>query len=354
MVCDIVVFPIHHPTGDSHFVCFFFSNLLFFFHFFIPLSEDFQLMPAVVTTWSTTLNCGTPTTIEVLESRNGLLPECSEGAATLNDTSNKYLLIFFCGNPGIVYFYKSFVEILHARNIDVLVMGYAGHSIVDVSGGRYYLLQQQIDLADQFCRSVLHNGTVARYKKCTFGGHSIGAYVALQMTNRFPSVIHRCFLLTPTICNMEISPHGKSKKAFLKRPIIHVVCATVIPILSLLPESWKDFIVRHTQRDLDVNGRWVSKQMVRPSMICNMLMMAKSEFEEVRTLDVPMLSRVEDKLVGYFVKKDGWVPLTDYDAIVRNAPNAVAMVLEEDENVLHAWCLHHTVDVVEKGIMPYL
>lgn len=311
-------------------------------------------MTAVITLWSCTLNCGTKVTVDVMESRPCLLPSCVSAAGISSSTDpNKTLLVMFPGNPGVVNFYKHFVELLSAKDVDVLVMGFAGHSLHELNDSRWFELQHQLDLADHFCRTVFNERTLARYSVCAVGGHSIGAYVALHMTSRFPC-IHKAFLLTPTICNMRRSPNGRSKDRLLNKPLITCATSLLLPLLHRLPECAKSVVVSATQPRLDENGRWIATRMTRPNMIRNLLMLARSEFAQVAELDVQLLTAVQEKLVLYFVKQDGWVPLDDVELLRTSAPRAHAHILEDNAEVAHAWCLHHNNEVIRAAIVPFL
>lgn len=237
--------------------------------------------------------------------------------------------------------------------MDCLVLGFAGHSLHELNRGRQFVLQHQIDLADAFCREVLHGGTVQRYSQCVVGGHSIGGYIALHMINRFRSAIRRAFLLTPTIFRMKVSPNGSSKDRWLKKPLIHAVCSVLLPLVHLMPEAVKDFVVRVTQRDMRERHRWIARGMTRPNILRNVLLLARSEFDEVDALDHHLIRPVEKDLVFYFVKKDGWVPLSDVATIQSQFPSATILV-EDDETVAHAWCLEHHHHVARNAVLPFL
>ena len=308
-----------------------------------------------VTLWRTTLPThSVPVTTEVLESKPSLLASLQDGCS--ESVQDRKLLVMFPGNPGIVYFYTHFVEELVACGFDVLVMGFVGHSIVDVNSGRYFQLQEQVEVASAFIAAILPAATAA-YKQggCYLAGHSIGGWMAIQMAGRFPH-FKKAFLLAPTIFNMVQSPNGRKNKKFLKTWLITVFTSTVVPFAGSLPSSLFQFLLRSTQKELDPNGSWVAEQMPRRAMMRNMLMLAQSEFQQVTTLDVPLLQSIGHRLVFYFVKVDGWVPLSDVE-LIRNAVAPVkgsTVVLEENDLVPHAWCLKFNREVVQNGILPFV
>ncbi len=153
---------------------------------------------------------------------------------------------------------------------------------------------------------------------------------------------------------MKLSPNGLKNGKFLKPWLIHAVCSTILPLFELLPQGIKNAAVRQAQWELDGQQRWVATKMGRPSMIRNLLFLARSEFEQVATLDAELLAANQDRLVLYFVKCDGWVPLADVSLIRQHAPAAHALIVEDDERVAHAWCLHFNKNVVEAALTPFL
>lgn len=305
----------------------------------------------IITSWQSTLRDGRRVVVEVLESRAGLLPELESGSFSTKPARN--LLIFFPGNPGIVYFYQEFAALLAQGGVDVVVVGFAGHSLHELNDGRHYVLQDQLELAHNFCERILKPRVVSRYTSCNVGGHSIGAFVALHICARFEEVA-KAFLLTPTICNMKSSPNGAKNGKFLKPWLIRGVCSTVLPLFEWMPQGIKNAAVRHAQEHLNDSHQWIATKMGRPGMIRNLLFLARSEFEQVATLDAELLRAHQHRLVMYFVKKDGWVPLEDVGLIKTHTPLAHAHIVEEDERVAHAWCLHDNEAVVQASILPYL
>uniref|UniRef100_A0A0A9WYF2 Lipid droplet-associated hydrolase n=1 Tax=Lygus hesperus TaxID=30085 RepID=A0A0A9WYF2_LYGHE len=98
---------------------------------------------------------------------------------------------------------------MHTCEIDVLVLGYAGHSL---HGGtsQVYSLQEQIELADKFVLTLLASGgAVQHYHKHLYlAGHSIGGYVAMHLLSRY-SAFSKLFGLCPVLMHVAASPKGQ-------------------------------------------------------------------------------------------------------------------------------------------------
>jgi pimeloyl-ACP methyl ester carboxylesterase len=203
-------------------------------------------------------------------------------------------------------------------------------------------------------RSILSNNAADAYSHYSVAGHSIGALVAVHMLCRYSATLQRAFLLTPTLFGMKDSPNGQRNKSFLKEPIIRLLSDLVVPLIGCLPFSIRRKVVRCADPSLHDRGVDIASGMLRGGMARNLLFMAKSEFAQVQRLDVEMLKQVEDRIVGYFVKEDGWVPLHYAEQICSKLPRAAGFVLEEDPSVKHAWCLKDSQKVVAKAIVPFV
>lgn len=96
------------------------------------------------------------------------------------------------------------------RGVDVLVMGYAGHSFTDLNNRRVFGLQEQIEVANEFITTLLASNKVQQIygKHLYLAGHSIGGYVAMHMLARFPAFT-KFFGLCAVLSNIPSSPKGK-------------------------------------------------------------------------------------------------------------------------------------------------
>jgi pimeloyl-ACP methyl ester carboxylesterase len=301
-------------------------------------------------------------TCEVLETRKGLTHSLIDGSFRRNVAGRRMIkdvLVFFPGNPGLVHFYDDFAANVGKRcpELAVLVVGFAGHTLEDMNGDSVFDLQDQIELADAFLRQVVADENClggSRSPRATpgvrrapadsvfrhvfVGGHSIGAFVALHMTARFPFV-ERGLLLTPTIMNMRDSPNGRSHWMFLTQPFIGFASRVLTPVIARLPHQLKKAVVHVIQPHMNARHHHVILEMPKPHLVRNVLSLARTEFAQLRDLDVSLLTSVQDRIWMYFVHGDGWVPLADMGRIHAAAPHAET-ILEADRDVMHAWCCH--------------
>lgn len=132
----------------------------------------------------------------------------SKGPET--DPSATRLLYLIPGNPGIVEWYETFLALLGRLNPDTVfvVSAHAGHTPEeyakqDADVDLHAQIQHKIDIFDQLELEYRASG-ITRFD---VAGHSIGAYMALELTRARPIVGH-CYCLFPTLHSMRESPQG--------------------------------------------------------------------------------------------------------------------------------------------------
>ena len=309
---------------------------------------------------------GATVRVEVLQSRPGLLSDISVGLA--NASKVRSLMVFFTGNPGLSAFYYDFIKCLATSNseLDVLVVGYAGHGICELNSPlQQFNLRHQLSVANQVVqRFVIDNP--CKYLSYYTGGHSIGSYVALKMVTLYPTSFERAFLLTPTICDMAKSPNGKMNGPLVRSDALSVMAASVISFAgSILPESVTQCVIGMSQPGATPTCKKVISQLSRQNALKNVLYLARTEFDIVDELDSIGMKAVAEKLVVVFSKSDKWVPQSTMDNIC-NALGVTTInnvqpdgpfpqcVLVPDSNYPHAWCINHSKVTATDYVLPYI
>ncbi|KAG5476049.1 hypothetical protein LSCM4_05005 [Leishmania orientalis] len=310
--------------------------------------------PNTIVTWKAPVAGGA--LVDVLQSSSDLLQYLTSDASSSDGcrplSPHRKLLIFFPGNPGLVQFYESFCACLEANRFDVLVMGYAGHSLTQHNKDRVFSLAEQIDIADSFVVTIVNKSTERQYNGNIYvGGHSIGGFVALQMAVRYSS-IKRCFGLCPVISHMSESPSGR-RLLYLTNTLAQWCLAVVAALLGLLPYRWRLLLITRSEPKLSRALAEDIAQHYHCWCLVNSLYMAMTEFRMLLRPDAPLLSRVQERLVLYYVKEDGWAPLPFAEEIRGICPDLGAYVIEEDAGIPHAWCLVHSETVARNGILKH-
>ncbi|KEG11226.1 hypothetical protein DQ04_02841080 [Trypanosoma grayi] len=296
--------------------------------------------------------------VEVLQSCPNLLDYlCDVSSAEQMrrpPSPHRKLFILFPGNPGMVHFYERFVELMSMRRFDVLVMGFAGHSLVDQNNGRLFDLQDQVETAEHFLNTVLSSYAIKWYGSHIYiGGHSIGAFVAMQMLPRF-SCIKRCFSLCGVISKIQASPNGKRLFFIGGSAIVYAIVTYFIASLLWMPKVLFSLVLRWQAPELSPSLRQLMTRHLNRSALMNCFTMTRHEFFQVRDLDRPLLKAVEGRMVFYYVPEDKWVPPLHAYEVKEACGGSAVFVMESDTTVAHSWCLTHNETVIENGILPFL
>jgi pimeloyl-ACP methyl ester carboxylesterase len=294
--------------------------------------------------------------VDILQSSPTLLQYLTNEEST-NDgvrppSSHRKLFIMFPGNPGLVQFYQEFCMLLETHRFDVLVMGFAGHSLIDLNNGRLFTLADQVDVADSFVATLLNRNAERKYKGNVFvGGHSIGGFVGLQMIARYPT-LKKYFGLCPVLSRIKDSPNGL-QAPFLPSPIAQLCLAVLAALLALLPYRLRLLLITRHEPNLPTECSESLAHHFHRAALTNVFYMSMSEFNMLLQPDAPLLKRVQERLVLYYVKKDGWVPPEFAEEIHALCPRLNAFVMEENEKVPHSWCLRYNETVAQNSILKF-
>ncbi|KAK4272689.1 hypothetical protein QN277_021207 [Acacia crassicarpa] len=93
------------------------------------------------------------------------------------------------GNPGVVAFYVHFIEFLYEQlggNASITAIGHISHTMKDWERGRLFSIEEQINHKVVFIREELQNADIP----ILLVGHSIGAYISLEVFKRWPEKYH--------------------------------------------------------------------------------------------------------------------------------------------------------------------
>lgn len=298
--------------------------------------------------------------LELMESSENLLHLLLSGEKkNENFKTLSSLFIVFPGNPCITQCYQDFTNCLKRDGeVDVLVLGYAGHTIKPYNENKLFSLQEQIQLCDSFLRKLFSPNTSvsSRYQgNIYFVGHSIGAYISLHMLARFQSHVKLFFGLAPVLTFIKESPNGRKFAVMDNIPVLSDAVALLVSAIAIVPKCFRGWMTSFYAQQLDPDLRRYLVAHFRRSQLHNILFMLKDEMRMVRDPDWALLSALQDKMVLYYVTGDGWAPRTHAMELRKGCPN-LAGFIEEDEaaGVPHAWCLAHSKIVVQHAVVPFL
>ncbi|KAG9435684.1 lipid droplet-associated hydrolase [Apis mellifera carnica] len=240
------------------------------------------------------------------------------------------VVIIIPGNPGLAEFYKGFIKTVKSKlptEVPVWIISHAGHvqppnnlAITMPSNSNWtehYSLMTQVQHKIDFIKKYVPEDV-----KIHLIGHSIGCWIILNMLkdNFIAKQVTKCYLLFPTIENMDISDNGWWFTKVVSRVAFFLLfCAWII---SNLPYYLQIFIISIAGILYRIPFKYnnVILNMLNPYSLERIIKMAKEEMIEVKKRDDDIISKCADKLWFYYGNCDGWVPIKYYKNLKSNHP----------------------------------
>ncbi|QCD98098.1 lipid droplet-associated hydrolase isoform X2 [Vigna unguiculata] len=243
------------------------------------------------------------------------------------------------GNPGVVLFYKDFVEFLYELlegTASVTAIGHVSHSRKDLEHGRMFSLQEQIDHKIDFIRQELQNIEIP----ILLVGHSIGSYISIEMFKKSPEKVKYCIGLYPFLTlNLQ-----STKQLFIgkiaKSQVLAAALSYLIASLGWLPVQALRFVVRKSLgKSWSVNAvEAACSHLSQYHTMRNVLYMAMTEFREFSEAppDWTFMRERKAQLTFLFGVDDHWGPLDLLEEISKQVPGIGVSI--ERENHTHGFC----------------
>ncbi|XP_028846938.1 lipid droplet-associated hydrolase isoform X1 [Denticeps clupeoides] len=265
--------------------------------------------------------------------------------------SSRVLILIIPGNPGVVGFYKTFMETIYqslGRRCAVWAVSHAGHCtppdtmdmVKDPSvleSGDVFGLNGQIEHKLAF---LLEH--VPRNVNLVLVGHSIGCYIILELMKRDPELkVLKSLLLFPTIERMAATPQGK----VLTPVLCHLRYVLYLPIflLCLLPESVITCVARLALRGVDRCTIPAVVSLLSTDCVANAMYMGSQEMRMVLDRDDSTIKKNLNKLLFYYGATDHWCPVQYYHDIKRDFPSGDFHLCER--GIRHAFVLDAGADM---------
>ncbi|KAG0590140.1 hypothetical protein KC19_1G075300 [Ceratodon purpureus] len=251
-----------------------------------------------------------------------------------------FQVFFVPGNPGVVAYYKEFVEALFDYldgQASVTAISHIAHVSKDWEFGKKFALQDQINHKVQFVRDRLL--IEAPEVPLLLVGHSIGAYIALEILKKFPSQVQHVIGLYPFVTLNKHSNFQSILGKVATSPILCTIISTFAGLVGRLPKDLARVLVKvllgrvWDPLAIDVTCRY----MLQKNVVDNFLYMGRTEFASLSTeADWSFLKENQNKTSFLFGIDDHWGPLSLLDEISKKVPEL--HVATEREGHLHAFC----------------
>jgi hypothetical protein len=290
--------------------------------------------------WSSeqcTLDGGTPT--ELLHFPAGQGSRSSGGGGK----SPVHLLIF-PGNPGSPYFYLDYATTLYlasGKRLPITICSHACHSVgsTGVAGSRprHYDLSAQVRHKAAIAAHLLR--TSAAGKRLVLMGHSVGAYMCLEVMRALPeAAIARALLLFPTLLEIGSSPNGLSMMPLFR--FGRWGLAALALLVGALPLGLQRGLAR-LRLPPDASPATVDAALtiIHPLVGANALYLAYTEMRDIRALDTALVRRLAPRCVAFFGEGDGWNRPQDH-CLVEEAFGGQGRVIFCREGHPHGFVVH--------------
>ncbi|OAL51205.1 hypothetical protein IQ07DRAFT_537816 [Pyrenochaeta sp. DS3sAY3a] len=318
-----------------------------------------------------------------------------------------YIIYFITGNPGLIEYYRTFLTHLYGllsrdtasnRNVEFQVYGrsLSGFEMktADIKTMKWrknppYGLQDQIrhteDDVTELVEEARDQG--ARDVRVILVGHSVGAYIALEVIRRlrahglagedFETRITGAVGLFPTVVDIARSETGLKVSPFLKNSNFAAFAALLVSLLTLLlPLSLLTTLVSYITGFPQDASSTTASFLKSPHGVQQALHMARDEMFQIDTdiwdeeiwgaaADGPKTTHPHPRpiLRFLFARKDHWVADQTRDALISSRGRFAQEGVEEVDGVgenwkpimeiadregwPHGFCIRHGVPVAE-------
>jgi hypothetical protein len=241
------------------------------------------------------------------------------------------------GNPGVISYYDDFLTALHDDSPSTTILGVslAGHE--DFELPQPLSLQEQIANKVRIVDTIISSAPFSSYMqekpKLVVMGHSVGAYMALQVLKQQPQNIDNLFLLFPTISHIgQGSSFGRLSAVVTSLPHSARVASSLTFLLRLvLPIPLLAFIIRLAHSMPGTSLSTTLSKFFNPASVLSFSHLAKFEFREIRHLDVDTVTKYAKRITAYYALHDRWVPQFAREQVIRiiNANGGDAIICNE-------------------------
>ncbi|CAN3366981.1 lipid droplet-associated triacylglycerol lipase [Diutina catenulata] len=303
----------------------------------------------------------------------------------LESSTTPRTLFFIPGNPGLIEFYITYLNIIQQKypDLELFAISHAGFQTSTPLSSRrqrpdhfhYFDLQYQINHKYEIIRKHILDTYVDTPVDVWIMCHSMGGYIAqrtiaeLSKDPRLQGKYSLKFvgLICPTIENLYLSDSGKKFTAFFTwLPVVTIMVFLVRVLNFFVSNTRKMAIIQNRYLESPEDCSKEAKQSLHNSVVAindlvssesivrQALLMTEDELETIRKEDDIndwFFTKLDTKIWAFFADVDHWVANSSRDRLTRkyHAPESGVIfdVGSRDHGIKHAFCVHQSVEFAE-------
>ncbi|CAN0847386.1 Lipid droplet-associated hydrolase [Linum grandiflorum] len=245
-------------------------------------------------------------------------------------------VLFVPGNPGVVSFYKDFLESLYGSlrgTATITAIGHIGHTKKNYEHGKLFSLQQQINHKVDFISHELQETKVP----IVLVGHSIGSHIAMETLRQKGDKVMYFVGLYPFMMSNPLSKKQASISKVSRSRFLSGLMSFMVAFIGILPK----WLARYMVLKYIGNSTWSNSAvetaqgyLLKYHVFRNMLHMVMTEFKEAP--DWEFMRENHSRMAFLFGVDDHWGPLQLCEDIAKHVPEmTIAM---EREGHSHSFC----------------
>lgn len=235
------------------------------------------------------------------------------------------------GNPGVVSFYKDFIEELYELlqgNASITAIGHLSHAGKDREHGKLFSLQEQINHKVDFIKEELKNSKVP----LILIGHSLGSYISLEIFKRLSDQVKFAIGLYPFLTLNKDSLMQAMIGMIARSSILSVTISSIVWGLGIFP-TWisRAFVRKFLGESWSATAvDAVTSDLMQYHTIRNVLFLAMTEFIQLsEEPDWAFMRSKQNQISFLFGSDDHWGPLSLFEEISKQVPG-IALSIERE------------------------
>lgn len=310
--------------------------------------------------------------VEVFVSESGVqgevmrLPSASNENSLVNSPSQcdqHTHVVFLPGNPGVIEYYRPFIQNLWQRLTlqqqkcyHFHALGLPGHDLRHLNNEKRFIISDHRSYCLSYLRSKMFSPPLSR-SKLIFVGHSYGSFLALdiikELSNDETVNIYLAMLMP---CVWEMGRCAGLWTRIILRDIFQISTWIASLLTAMVPPFIRDIFISMVEHDQDTAT--ISRKMVdgrRQALYSNITSLGRDEMLHIHSPhSMPGIKRLSTSSLLVCAVKDRWCPPSAQKEILSAFGEVQVEVKQADVGLTHAFVLNRReTDVVVDMVLEW-